>query len=102
MKKRNAEKLAVEEIVVPVEAESELPEAELPEGDALAAPEEEGLQEFQYEIRHDLQKRVDLYLRDRLPNYSRAMLQKLVKSGVVMVNGRAAKSSTMLRTGDRV
>src|SRR4051812_10023002 len=54
----------------------------------------EALQHAHFEIRHDLQKRVDLYLRDRLPDYSRAMLQRLVKNGVEMVNGRAAKSST--------
>ncbi|MCL2639673.1 MAG: RluA family pseudouridine synthase, partial [Phycisphaerales bacterium] len=60
------------------------------------------LQEVHFDIRHDLQKRVDLYLRDRLPDYSRAMLQKLVKQGVVIVNGRAAKSSTVLRAGDSV
>lgn len=30
------------------------------------------------------------------------MLQRLVKSGAVQVNGRAAKSSTMLRSGDNV
>ncbi|MGN6368337.1 MAG: RluA family pseudouridine synthase [Phycisphaerae bacterium] len=53
-----------------------------------------------YEIKHDLQKRVDLYLKDRLPDFSRAMLQKLVKSGAVIVNERPAKSSTTLRAGD--
>ena len=61
-----------------------------------------GAQEVEFEIKHDLQKRVDLYLRDRLPDYSRAMLQKLVKQGVVIVNGRPAKSSTELRSGDVV
>src|SRR6478752_7523219 len=66
------------------------------------AIDEEVLQELEFEIKHDLQKRVDLYLRDRLPDYSRAMLQKLVKTGVVMVNGKAAKSSTVLRSGDVV
>ena len=57
-------------------------------------------QEQVFEIRHDLQKRVDLYLKDRLPDFSRAMLQKLVKSGAVLVNDRPAKSSTNLRSGD--
>ena len=65
-------------------------------------PEEEVLQVLEFDIQHDLQKRVDLYLRDRLPDYSRAMLQKMVKLGVVMVNGRPAKSSTLLRSGDQV
>ena len=64
--------------------------------------EEEPLQHLTFDIRHDLQKRVDLYLRDRLPDYSRAMLQKLVKSGAVVVNGRAAKPSTVIRSGDQV
>jgi 23S rRNA pseudouridine1911/1915/1917 synthase len=61
-----------------------------------------GLQEMHFDIKHDLKKRVDLYLRDRLPDYSRAMLQKLVKAGSVMVNDRPAKSSTVLRSGDAV
>ncbi len=72
-----------------------------PEQEDIQEIEEvEPLQELTFEIRHDLQKRVDLYLRDRLPDYSRAMLQKLVKSGIVIVNGRPAKSSTVLRSGD--
>jgi 23S rRNA pseudouridine1911/1915/1917 synthase len=89
-----------------------IPPPEEPDADDLtpvhpadqAPPEEEeiALQELHFDIRHDLQKRVDLYLRDRLPDYSRAMLQKLVKAGSVMVNGRAAKSSTVLRSGDAV
>ncbi|HEY4330179.1 MAG TPA: RluA family pseudouridine synthase, partial [Phycisphaerae bacterium] len=60
------------------------------------------LYERTFEIQHDLQKRVDLYLRDRLPAYSRAMLQKMIKAGSVMVNGHVAKSSTLLRSGDVV
>jgi 23S rRNA pseudouridine1911/1915/1917 synthase len=76
-------------------ASNEEPEAAPP------APTAE-LQTVEFEIRHDLQKRVDLYLRDRLPDYSRAMLQKIVKSGNVIVNGRPAKSSTELRSGDTV
>jgi len=75
------------------------PEKILTEGEA---GDEEPLQHLTFDIRHDLQKRVDLYLRDRLPDWSRAMLQKLVKSGTVMVNGRPAKSSTVIRAGDVV
>jgi 23S rRNA pseudouridine1911/1915/1917 synthase len=85
-----------EDLVDPVEAE--LPEEEVQEP---GAPEVK-LHELQFEIKHDLQKRVDLYLRDRLPDYSRAMLQKIVKLGAVLVNGRPAKSSTELRSGDVV
>jgi len=70
------------------------------EPDAAVIAEEDGLQQIHYEIRHDLQKRIDLYLRDRLPGYSRAMLQKLIKAGNVIINARPAKSSTVLRSGD--
>jgi 23S rRNA pseudouridine1911/1915/1917 synthase len=60
------------------------------------------IEHLTFDVKHDLQKRVDLYLRDRLPDASRAMLQKLVKSGGVLVNNRPAKSSTLLRSGDTV
>ena len=72
---------------------------------ALASPaenNEEGMERHAFAIRHDLQKRLDLYLRDRLANHSRAMLQKLIKSGAIEVNGRVARASTMLRSGDTV
>lgn len=64
---------------------------------AIADPER-----LTFTIRHDLQKRLDLYLRDRFAGHSRAMLQKLIKSGAVQVNGRAGKASTVLRDGDIV
>lgn len=74
------------------------PEGEAAEAAALS--EEEGRQQVRYALRHDLQKRIDVYLRDRLPDYSRSMLQKLIKAGDAMVNGRPAKASTLLRAGD--
>lgn len=74
--------------------------AETP-GESVSLPEED-LEQVRYEIRHDLQKRVDLYLRDRLPDYSRNRLQKLIDAGSVIVNGRPAKKSTVLRSGDVV
>lgn len=70
------------------------PEQEVPDEDASEAR--------RFVIRHDLQKRVDIYLKDRLPSYSRAMLQKLIKAEALRVNGRVAKSSTVLRAGDVV
>jgi len=73
--------------------------------DPEPAPEtgqEEGLERHRFLIRHDLQKRLDIYLRDRMPHHSRSMLQKLIKGGTVFVNGRAAKASTLLRSGDAV
>jgi 23S rRNA pseudouridine1911/1915/1917 synthase len=68
--------------------------------DTAELPEEDGVQQIHFEIKHDLQKRIDLYLRDRLPDYSRSAIQKIVKAGAVLVNGRPAKSSTVLRAND--
>lgn len=70
-------------------------------GEAVMLPEEE-VEQVRYEIRHDLQKRLDVYLRDRLPDYSRSMLQKLIKAGNALVNAKVGKNSTILRCGDVV
>jgi 23S rRNA pseudouridine1911/1915/1917 synthase len=45
-------------------------------------------------------KRIDRYLASRLPDYSRTFLQKLVKEGEVLVNGRTVKSSYDIQKGD--
>lgn len=45
-------------------------------------------------------KRIDRYLASRLPDYSRTFLQKLVKEGAVLVNGRTIKSSYDIQRGD--
>ena len=76
---------------------------EIESADAFVPPDsDEGMETTQFNIRHDLQKRLDIYLRDRLSTHSRSMLQKLIKSGTVLVNGRPAKVSTLLRSGDCV
>ncbi len=76
--------------------------------DDLAAPptqaeySDDGLEQHCFRIRRDLRKRLDVYLRDRLPHHSRTMLQKLIKAGAIQVNGRVAKAGAVLRSGDRV
>lgn len=47
-------------------------------------------------------KRIDRYLASRLPDYSRTFLQKLVKEGAVLVNGRIVKSSYDIQKGDLI
>ena len=47
-------------------------------------------------------KRIDRYLASRLPDYSRTFLQKLVKEGAVLVNGRTVKSSYDIQKGDLI
>jgi len=46
--------------------------------------------------------RLDRYLAQSLPQFSRAYLQKLIKHGNVLVNGRVAKPSQKLDKADRI
>ncbi|MBL8759063.1 MAG: hypothetical protein JNK35_11600 [Phycisphaerae bacterium] len=55
-----------------------------------------------FTLQRDLAKRLDKYLADRITFMSRSKLQELVEAGGVTVNGRTAKSSTVLRAGDVV
>jgi 23S rRNA pseudouridine1911/1915/1917 synthase len=48
------------------------------------------------------ERRLDKYLHGRFSNYSRAMLQEVIKAGGVKVNGKVAKSSLKLSPRDVV
>jgi 23S rRNA pseudouridine1911/1915/1917 synthase len=50
----------------------------------------------------DAGKRLDLYLHEKLPNYSRSRLQSWIKAGRVQVDGSAGKASQLLHGGERV
>ncbi len=47
-------------------------------------------------------KRLDHFLHQQLPGYSRARLQAWIKEGRVLVNGAAAKASYVLRAGEGI
>lgn len=47
-------------------------------------------------------QRIDKFLQERFSEYSRAFLQKLIKSGNINVNGKIAKQSYILKEGDVV
>lgn len=83
----------VEQASIPPEIEADFGAAEISQDDSA---------EREFHITHDLIKRLDLYLKDRLPHHSRASLQKLIKAGMAKVNGRVARASTVLRAGDTV
>ena len=55
-----------------------------------------------FTLSRDLAKRLDHYLRDRIPFLSRTSLQSLIREHAVTVNGRHPKASTKLRRGDVV
>lgn len=71
-----------------------------PESDETEA--EEGLCHVRFTLTRDLDKRLDKYLTDRITFLSRNQLQKLIELGAVTVNGRAAKASVKLHTGDTI
>jgi 23S rRNA pseudouridine1911/1915/1917 synthase len=77
-------------------SEEPLLESDAPEGD------DEAPLRLEFELQHDLDKRLDRYLVDRAPTLSRTQIQRLIEENAVTVNGRVAKASTRLRKGDRV
>jgi 23S rRNA pseudouridine1911/1915/1917 synthase len=50
----------------------------------------------------DRGKRLDLFLHDRLPEFSRSRIQEWIKSGRVLVDGSGRKSSYELRGGESI
>lgn len=48
------------------------------------------------------QRRIDKYLHGRFSNYSRVMIQTIIKAGGVTVNGKAVKPSFKLSAGDKI
>jgi len=50
----------------------------------------------------DAGKRLDHFLQEQLPQFSRARLQSWIKNGRVLVNGAAVKSSLVLRGGEHI
>jgi 23S rRNA pseudouridine1911/1915/1917 synthase len=50
----------------------------------------------------DAGKRLDHFLQEKLPQYTRSRLQSWIKDGLVTVNGTAAKASLTLRGGEQI
>jgi len=65
--------------------------------------EEDGAQHYCLTIRRRLpQRRIDKYLKHRFPDFSRNVIQQLIKEEAVTVNGRGVKCSYQLLPQDRV
>ena len=57
----------------------------------------------EFEIgRADAGARLDRYLAERQPDFSRSRVQALIRAGAVTVNGRAPRAAQRLKAGDRV
>ena len=50
----------------------------------------------------DAAKRLDHFLQEKLPDFTRSRLQFWIKSGNVSVDGAPAKASHLLRGGERI
>ena len=70
--------------------------------EGLEGEDDEQMRRVRFELQHDLDKRLDKYLTDRISFLSRTQLQKLIDDGEVKVNSRPAKASTKLNKGDVV
>jgi 23S rRNA pseudouridine1911/1915/1917 synthase len=67
-----------------------MPAAEIPEQETLELHVDDA----------DVGGRLDAYLAERIDDWSRARIQRLIEDGDVLVNGRTIKSSYKLRAGD--
>ena len=64
--------------------------------------EDDGPEHRVFVVRNDVRRRLDVYLQGRLKGISRSRVQKLIEMGGVKVNGHEPKSSTTIRSGDRI
>ncbi len=61
------------------------------------------MEEYTFTIQADeTSRRIDHYLRDRIPNISRTYIQKLLASGHITVNGCEVRGSYKPREGDEI
>ena len=63
---------------------------------------EQGPEHRQFTVTRDPDKRLDVYLQQRLKGISRSRIQKLIDLGGVTVNGQTPKHSTPIHQGDRI
>ena len=47
-------------------------------------------------------QRLDIYIHKRIPEYSRTLVQKLIKDGKITVNGRPTRPAYEINMGDRI
>lgn len=57
---------------------------------------------YLFVIQEEQQMRLDKYLAEQFPEQTRSYLQKLIKEGGVLVNGRSVKTGYQLSCGDEV
>lgn len=75
---------------------------DLPEDDPEIEAEEQDVEHFQWRVTKNLTRRIDQYLVDRVGYLSRAAVQRVIRDGLVKVNGRVIRASYHPCDGDVV
>lgn len=57
---------------------------------------------MQIQVQQGISQRLDLFLRQRHPEWSRNHIQNLIKKGAVLLNGQSIRASYVVRPGDRI
>ena len=60
------------------------------------------METYLFEIQEEQQMRLDKYLTEQFPEQTRSYLQKLIKDGEILVNGKTVKAGYQLTKGDEV
>jgi len=74
-----------------------------PEATGARGGEDAGHEELTLRVGDSIkERRVDKYLHGRFSNFSRGMIQQIIKAGGVKVNGKTVRPSFKLSAGDRI
>jgi len=61
------------------------------------------VERHEFEIyKESILQRLDIYIHKRVPEYSRTLVQKLIKDGMITVNGHTSKPAYEINLGDRI
>jgi len=63
----------------------------------------ERIERIEFEIyKESILQRLDIYIHKRQPEYSRTLVQKLIKDGMITVNGHTTKPAYEINLGDKI
>jgi len=63
---------------------------------------QQGKFSYEFIVEEEEGKRLDLFLKESLPQFSRSFIQKLIRKGKVTVNGKTSKTAYHIKKGDEV
>ena len=76
---------------------------EFPKKERPLVPNQEKVEKIEFRVRGRVEgNRLDAYLSKRFNDYSRAYLQKIIKAGNVLMDGKKAKASDKIKEGQTI